>query len=209
MFDFSSYEKLPISFYTGPDVVAIARSLLGKYLFTNIDGNITAGKIVESEAYNGRNDKACHAFLKRTKRTEIMYQEGGSAYIYLCYGIHHLFNVVTNLEGMADAILIRALEPTEGIDAMKKRRNRTSLQTLSSGPGTLSQAMGIHFRDSGVDLTGDKIWIARRLGENPSLEIESDVRIGIDYAEEDAFLPWRFYIRGNPFVSVKKKKTPA
>ena len=114
----SEYVKIPKSFYQREDVVKIAQELLGKYIFTQVDGKVTAGMIVETEAYNGRNDKACHAFLKRTKRTEVMYQPGGLAYIYLCYGIHHLFNIVTNRSGLADAVLIRAVEPAFGLQTM-------------------------------------------------------------------------------------------
>ena len=203
----SLYEKLPVSFYERPDVVLIARELLGNYLCTNIDGNFTAGKIVETEAYNGRNDKACHAFKKRTQRTEVMYGRGGTAYIYLCYGVHHLFNVVTNREGLADAVLIRAVEPVAGISIMEERRGSVRPHRLTAGPVTLSQALGIHKKFTATDLTGDQIWLAR--GKEVSFELETDVRIGIDYAEEDAFLPWRFYINGNSFVSVKKRKSPA
>ncbi|WP_462248062.1 DNA-3-methyladenine glycosylase [Ekhidna sp.] len=203
----SVYEKLPRSFYQRQDVVQIAKDLLGKVLVTNIDGIICAGKIVETEAYCGRNDKACHANNKRTPRTEIMYQDGGKAYIYLCYGIHHLFNVVTNVEGMADAVLIRALEPIQGVDSMHKRRNYTKSK-LASGPGTLSQAMGIKVAMSGIDLLEDQIWIVENK-ESEKINILSDTRIGVEYAEEDALKPWRFVIAGNKYVSksVKQKKS--
>ncbi|WP_436517451.1 DNA-3-methyladenine glycosylase [Ekhidna sp. To15] len=203
----SVYEKLPRSFYQRTDVVQIAKDLLGKVLVTHVDGVLTAGKIVETEAYCGRGDKACHANNKRTPRTEIMYSDGGTAYVYLCYGIHHLFNVVTNVEGMADAVLIRALEPIQGIDAMNERRNFTKAK-LASGPGTLAQAMGIHVKMSGVDLCEDQIWIVDNDGEE-KLDIQSDTRIGVEYAEEDALKPWRFLIAGNKFVSktIKQKKS--
>lgn len=204
--EYSQFEKLPRTFYERSDVVQIAQELLGKYLFTCIDGQLTAGKIVETEAYNGRNDKACHAFLKRTKRTEIMYGEGGRAYIYLCYGIHHLFNIVTNRKNMADAILVRGLEPVVGVDIMRTRRGAVAYNKISAGPGTLSQALAIHKKYSGEDLLSDRIWITE--GDDQPFEMETDVRIGIDYAEEDAFLPWRFYIRDNPFVSIQKRKSP-
>ena len=195
----SVYEKLPRSFYQRSDVVQIAKDLLGKVLFTQIDGVLTAGKIVETEAYCGRGDKACHANNKRTPRTEVMYEDGGKAYVYLCYGIHHLFNVVTNDVGLADAVLIRALEPMEGAGVMKERRKSTKAK-LASGPGTLSQAMGIHVKMTGEDLLADKIWIAyNSKPEKP--EILTDTRIGVEYAEEDALKPWRFVIAGNKFVS--------
>lgn len=195
----SLYEKLPRSFYERGDVVQIAKDLLGKVLVTNLNGILTAGKIVETEAYCGRGDKACHANERRTPRTEVMYQQGGSAYVYLCYGIHHLFNVVTNKEGLADAVLIRALEPIEGMDVMKERRKFTKAK-LASGPGTLSQAMGIQVKMTGYDLLSEEIWIGKP-EKNEEFEILSDKRIGVEYAEEDALKPWRFVIAGNRFVS--------
>lgn len=207
MINLSVYEKITESFYLNPDVVQVARELLGKYLFTNIDGKLTAAKIVETEAYNGRNDQACHAFERRTKRTEIMYERGGKAYVYLCYGIHHLFNIVTNEEGLADAVLVRAVEPVVGLDAMITRRGKKMKpEKLTAGPGTLSQAMGIDRNLNGCDLQGDQIWLAQ--GPNESFEIAIDRRIGVDYAGEDALLPWRFFIKANPFVSMQKRKSP-
>ncbi|WP_420318059.1 DNA-3-methyladenine glycosylase [Ekhidna sp.] len=204
----SIYEKLPRSFYLREDVVQIAMDLLGKVLVTQVNGVITAGKIVETEAYCGRGDKACHANGKRTPRTEVMYGEGGHAYVYLCYGIHHLFNVVTNKEGQADAVLVRALEPIEGIDVMTERRKNTHAK-LASGPGTLSQAMGIHVKMTGLDLLSDQIWIGTN-GKDESINILSDARIGVEYAEEDALKPWRFIIAENKFVSKGvKEKSPA
>ncbi|WP_258099984.1 DNA-3-methyladenine glycosylase [Marinoscillum pacificum] len=205
MDDLSSYEKLPQSFYLRDDVVQIAKDLLGKYLVTNIGGNTTVGKIVETEAYNGRNDKACHAFHKRTARTEVMYQSGGRAYVYLCYGIHHLFNIVTNQEGLADAVLIRGIEPVVNVDIMKGRRGaKVPYKKLSAGPGTLSHAMGITTSFNNTDLLGEHIWIGRKSNESVG-EVVTDVRIGVDYAEEDALLPWRFYLEESDFVSVRKK----
>ncbi|MEP0986594.1 DNA-3-methyladenine glycosylase [Ekhidna sp.] len=199
----SVYEKLPRSFYLREDVVQIAQDLLGKVLITNIGGLFTAGKIVETEAYCGRGDKACHANGKRTPRTEVMYGEGGRAYVYLCYGIHHLLNVVTNKDGQADAVLIRALEPLEGMEIMKERRKFTNAK-LASGPGTLSQAMGIHVKMTGHDLLSDKIWIGESNTDN-NFKILSDTRIGVEYAEEDALKLWRFVIEGNKFVSKSVK----
>ena len=162
MCDFKSFVKLPRSFYVRSNVVEIAQDLLGKYLFTDIKGVLTVGKIIETEAYNGRRDKACHAFLKRTRRTNIMYHRGGHAYVYLCYGIHHLFNVVTNREGLADAILIRAIEPVHGLEDMIKRRGKNNHYKLTAGPGTLSQALGIQREMTGTDLLGNSIWIANK-----------------------------------------------
>lgn len=203
------YEKLPQAFYLGNNVVEIAKELLGMVIFTFIDDQLVAAKIVETEAYNGRNDKACHAYQKRTPRTEIMYGAGGKAYVYLCYGIHHLFNIVTNVEGMADAVLIRAVEPILGLDIMKRRRNTTALNKLTSGPGSLSVALGIKSHMTGADLKGDCIWIAKSKSVQTQFEIVVDVRIGVDYAGEDAFLPWRFYIKHNKYVSRIKKESPA
>ena len=192
-------QKLPRSFYLRDDVVQIAKDLLGKVLVTHIEGVITAGKIVETEAYCGRGDKACHAYGKRTPRTEVMYQPGGHAYVYLCYGIHHLFNVVTNRSGLADAVLVRALEPIAGIECMQERRRFTGAK-LASGPGTLSQALGIRVHMTGTDLLADHIWICEQDKTDP-IEILAGTRIGVEYAEEDALKPWRFVIAGNAFVS--------
>ncbi|MEO9871085.1 DNA-3-methyladenine glycosylase [Ekhidna sp.] len=200
----SVYEKLPRSFYQREDVVEIAKDLLGKVLVTHMDGILAAGKIVETEAYCGRGDKACHANGKRTPRTEVMYGDGGYAYVYLCYGIHHLVNVVTNVEGKADAVLIRALEPLVGMDEMMERRKFTKAK-LSSGPGTLSQAMGISTELTGTDLLEDRMWIVEP-EEKEKMEILSDTRIGVEYAEEDALKPWRFVIADNNYVSKKVNK---
>ena len=200
----SDYVKIPKSFYEREDVVKIARELLGKYLFTQIDGHLSGGKIVETEAYNGRTDKACHAYKRRTHRTEVMYQSGGIAYVYLCYGIHHLFNVVTNQSGLADAILIRAMEPVVGLETMYNRYGRFKSR-VSNGPGKLSKALGISTDLNGEDLIGDKIFIAAHISEK-SPKIAADTRIGVDYAEEDALLPWRFFIEENDWVS--KQRTP-
>lgn len=197
--------KLKKSFYQRENVVQIAKELLGKTLHFLIDGEYTVAKITEVEAYSGVNDKACHANNGvRTKRTEIMYAEGGYAYVYLCYGIHHLFNVVTNVKDKADAVLIRAVEPLEGVDYMLERRGKHKLdKTLCSGPGTLSQALGITTKTHyGKWLLGDEIWIE----DSPNLqeeEIVSSKRIGVDYAEEDALKPWRFYIKDNKWISKK------
>ncbi|MEQ8337080.1 MAG: DNA-3-methyladenine glycosylase [Cyclobacteriaceae bacterium] len=200
----SDYVKIPKSFYEREDVVKIARELLGKYLFTRVDGVLTGGKIVETEAYNGRTDKASHAYKKRTNRTEVMYQNGGIAYVYLCYGIHHLFNIVTNRSGLADAVLVRAVEPTFGIDRMVDRYGSVRTK-VSNGPGKLSKALGINTDLNGTDLSGDKLFIATHINEKiPKIAV--DTRIGVDYAEEDALLPWRFYIEKNEWVS--KQRTP-
>lgn len=198
--------KLPASFYTRPDVVQLAQELVGKYLYTNIDGVLTGGKIVETEAYSGDNDKACHAHLgRRTQRTEIMYQQGGVAYVYLVYGMYNLFNIITNVAGKADAVLIRAIEPEEGIEEMLLRRNMASIKpNLTAGPGVLSIALGINRNLYGADLTGNVIWIEDKGNKVPAASIAAGPRIGIDYAGEDANLPWRFWLKENKWVSRKK-----
>ena len=195
--------KLPQGFYLHSDVVGISRRLLGKVLATNNDGKLTAGIIVETEAYAGHRDRASHAWKgSPTGRTEIMYRAGGLSYVYLIYGMHVLFNVVTNKAGIPDAVLIRAIEPTDGVEVMLDRRKMTSLKpALTNGPGKLTKALGIDLSFYGLSLTGDKIWIEDQGLRIPESEIESGVRIGVDYAGEHAKRPWRFWIKGNPFVS--------
>ncbi|MBO6585656.1 MAG: DNA-3-methyladenine glycosylase [Gracilimonas sp.] len=195
--------KLSRSFYERDEVVQISKELIGKVICTNFDGVQTAGIIVETEAYNGRTDRACHAYPDvRTARTETIYGPPGYAYVYLCYGIHHLFNVVTNREGLADAILIRAIQPIEGEDIMVQRRGRDKLQpVITNGPGKLSQAMGITTSNNQSDLLGDIIWIEDRGIKFAEKEIEASPRIGVDYAGEDAELPWRFTVKGSKWIS--------
>lgn len=198
-------EKLGLGFYRRKNVILIARQLLGKILVTNWEGIVTSGRIVECEAYAGIIDKASHASGgRRTARNEIMYGEGGYAYVYLCYGIHHLFNVVTNHTDVPHAILIRALEPLEGIEEMLLRTNKKKLDhTLTRGPGNVSKALGIFTKHTGTQLTGNKIFIADDGGRYGKDEIKASPRIGVDYAGSDALLPYRFYVKGNPFVSGK------
>ena len=185
--------KIPVAYYQQTDVVALAQDLLGKVLCTNIDGVLTKGIILETEAYNGIHDKACHAYQgKRTLRTEIMFHQGGKAYVYLCYGIHHLFNIVTGEEDTPTAILIRAIEPLEGTAEILIRRKKSSLEKIAVGPGTLSQALGIKTSHTGTLLSEDRIWLEDQQISVPRNEIETTPRIGIDYAEEDALLPYRF-----------------
>jgi DNA-3-methyladenine glycosylase len=194
---------LPKAFFEQSDVVFLAKDLLGKRLSTRIDGVTTSGFITETEAYAGSGDKACHAHLGRfTERTKIMYESGGIAYVYLCYGIHHLFNIVTNTQGNADAILIRSIEPTHGIETMQERRGKSKTdKALSSGPGNLTKALGITKTHNGINLNENQIWI-EDTGRKVSDVIET-TRIGIDYAGEDAKLPWRFYDNNSTFISVK------
>ena len=199
--------RLPIDFYEQDDVVRIARDLIGKFVFTRVAGQVTGGRITETEAYNGRNDKACHAFLRRTKRTEVMYGPGGTAYIYLCYGIHEMLNIVTNREGLADAILVRAIEPLTGTDVMEERRGGPKGFKLTSGPGNVTKALAIDRSHLGASFVrSDEIWICEGPGGPAAMEIEVDRRVGVDYAEEDALLPWRFFVRDSKWISKPKQK---
>jgi DNA-3-methyladenine glycosylase len=194
--------KLSEDFYQGKSVVRIARALLGKGLFTNVNGVITGGLIVETEAYSWK-ERGCHAYgARKTNRNAIMFEKGGHAYVYLCYGMHHLFNVVTNTEGTADAVLIRALEPLTGIEEMKIRRGQSvDSYHLTSGPGKLSKALGINRALNGKFLLNNEVWIEDVGKKIAKKHIEAGPRIGIDYAGEDAALPWRFSIKENPWVS--------
>ena len=210
----SKVNRLPIEFYTRTDVVQIARDLIGKLLVTEFDGQRTAGVITETEAYRAPDDKACHAYgNRRTARTEVMFHEGGKAYIYLCYGIHHLFNVVTGTDGVAHAVLIRAIEPLEGQTFMLERRQALGSKSksgnksqeikpsLSTGPGALSQALGLHTAYTGQSLLSadSPIWIE----DGPQAISEDDIvagkRIGVDYAGECAEWHWRFWLKGSRF----------
>jgi DNA-3-methyladenine glycosylase len=201
----TSIKKLDNSFYSRPGVVTIARQLLGKILVTEFDGKRTSGRIVETEAYNGVIDRASHAWSgRRTARTEVMYATGGRAYVYLIYGIHHLFNVVTNKQDTPHAVLVRALEPMEGIPVMLRRTGKTVADhTLTRGPGNLSRAMGLLTLHTGALLSGDEIYIGDDGFRPRRSDIVAGPRIGVDYAGEDAKLPYRFFIRGNPYVSGK------
>lgn len=199
--------KLPQSYYLGIDVVAISKDLLGKYLFTCINGELTGGFIVETEAYNGPVDRASHAYgNRRTNRTEVMFREGGIAYIYLCYGIHEMLNVVTSTEGHAQAILIRAIEPTEGLDIILHRRKMEGIKpNITAGPGSVAKALGIDRKLNGISLQGDTLWIEDRGLVFTDEQIAEVPRIGVAYAGQDALLPYRFYVKGNKFVSKPNK----
>lgn len=190
--------KLKRDFYTRTNVVKISMDLLGKVLFTKINGVITAGIITETEAYAGVTDKASHAYGgRRTERTEVMYSEGGTAYVYLCYGMYHLFNVVTNKKDIPDAVLIRAIKPFEGIKKIMQRRgmNEKKLEKICNGPGKVSQALGIKVSHTGENLLGNKIWIEDRGIKIPKNHIIKSPRIGVEYAGNDALLPYRFTIK--------------
>ena len=196
---------LPPTFYTRTDVVQIAKELLGKYLVTRFDGQITAGKIVETEAYRAPEDKASHAWNnRRTRRTEVMFREGGVAYVYLCYGVHHLFNVVTGAEGMAHAVLVRAVEPTDNVALMLQRRNMVKpRRQLTAGPGVLTKAFGIRTEHSGLNLTApdSPIRIEDRGVEISGTDILAGQRVGVDYAGECAHWEWRFRVKDSSWTS--------
>jgi DNA-3-methyladenine glycosylase len=196
--------KLTHLFYQRPDVVQMSRDLVGKVLCSQIGNQpVTSGMIVETEAYCGRNDKACHANDGlRTQRTETMYQAGGVAYIYLCYGIHHLFNIVTNKKEKADAVLIRAVKPLDGASVILSRRGADSLSpAVTAGPGRLTEALGITTTLNGTDLTASTIWIEDRNMHFSPDEIDCSPRIGVDYAGDHARRPWRFFLKGCEWVS--------
>ncbi len=200
-------KRLTKEFYRRSDVLKVAKELLGKILVTNWNGVITSGRIVEVEAYAGINDMASHARLgRRTARNEIMYAAGGVAYVYLCYGIHHLFNVVTHGKDIPHAILIRAIEPVKGIELMLERTGKKRPDhTLTKGPGNVSKALGIYTEHSGHTLSGRQLFIADDGFTFSNNEIGSSPRIGVDYAGTDAHLPYRFYVKANPYVSGKPK----
>ena len=197
--------KIKEEFYERSNILLIAQELLGKVLLTNFQGQLTSGIIVETEAYEGLTDKASHAYGgKKTNRTKTMYESGGVAYVYLCYGVHHLFNIVTNKSNIPHAILIRAIEPLVGLSIMLKRRNKKNKDfKLTSGPGSMTKAMGITMSNSGESLMNDLIWL-----EDQNINIKNDIisspRVGIPYAEEDISNPWRFRIQDNPWTSSPK-----
>ncbi|MBK6859475.1 MAG: DNA-3-methyladenine glycosylase [Saprospiraceae bacterium] len=192
-------------YYLSPDVVGLAKSLLGKILVSKVDNHITSGIIIETEAYKAPEDRASHAFNnRRTPRTSTMFMEGGHAYVYICYGIHHLFNIITAVEGIPHAVLIRALEPLDGLDHMLIRRRISSLKhTITKGPGSLSQAMGITQNLNATKLYDRKSPI--QLFESNQMYSDSQIgiskRIGVESSGDSAHLPYRFYIKGNRFVS--------
>ena len=189
--------KLAKEYFLQDDVVAVARDLIGKSLFTLVDGQLTGGVICETEAYRGTTDRASHAFGgRRTKRNEMMYQEGGVAYVYLCYGMHHLLNFVTNVADIPDAVLIRGLMPTHGEELMLRRTGKRKIDpNIGIGPGKVSKLLGITVADNGISLCGDHLWIEDRGLQIPDNQIETTPRIGVDYAGDDALLPYRFFGR--------------
>ena len=190
--------RLPQEFYLREDVVAVSRDLLGKVLCSRVGGAVTRARITETEAYAGEGDRASHAWGgRRTRRTEPMYAEGGTAYVYLCYGIHHLFNVVTAGADVPHAVLVRAGEPVEGLPVMLRRRGkREADRTLLAGPGSLAQALGITTRLTGTSLLGGQIWIEDHGIEVPPAAVAAGPRVGVDYAGDDAQRPYRFVVTG-------------
>ncbi|MGN6193617.1 MAG: DNA-3-methyladenine glycosylase [Ginsengibacter sp.] len=198
-------KKVPLSFYNRKDVVKIARELLGKIIVTNFNGKITSGKIVETEAYVGIIDKASHSFAgRRTSRNEHMYSAPGTAYVYICYGMHQMMNIVTNKNEIPDAVLIRAIEPLEGIEIMLQRTGKNKLdKTLTRGPGNVGKALGIFKHHSGLYLLDEEIYLMDNGEKIPDEKIGISKRIGVESAGADALLPYRFYVKGNQYVSGK------
>ncbi|WP_421939604.1 DNA-3-methyladenine glycosylase [Pedobacter sp.] len=199
--------KLDPAYYLNQDVLFLAKDLLGKVLFTKIDGEITAGIIVETEAYFGVQDKASHAYGgRRTNRTETMYSEGGISYVYLCYGMHHLFNIVSSVKDEPHAILIRAIEPLIGKEIIEFRRSMPSTKAaISAGPGSAAKALGIDRSFNAKHLHGEEVWLEDHGIRYSDEEIVATPRVGIAYAQEHALLPWRFFVKGNKYVSKPNK----
>jgi DNA-3-methyladenine glycosylase len=190
---------LPLTYYQHDDVLFLAEDLLGKILITQDRGIITAGRIVETEAYRGADDAACHAFQRRTPRTEIFYQAGGRAYVYLSYGIHHLFNIITGKAGEANAVLIRALEPLQGIEKMQERRKITDPYRLCNGPGCLTIALGIDLQDNGLSLVSNRLWLKE--DAQSIYPVVRTTRIGLSKKNPASLLPWRFCLAKSPYLS--------
>jgi len=197
--------KLPRGFYARGDALAVARDLLGKLLVVPAPaGERVSGRVVEVEAYCGVEDRASHAYGgRRTPRTETMYRAGGVAYVYFVYGMHHQFNVVTGPEGLPHAVLVRAVEPVEGIELMRRRRPLRKDRDLTSGPGKLCQALGIERSYDGEDLLGRRVWLEETDSPPADEEIAAGARVGVAYAGADALKPWRFWVKGSECVSRK------
>ncbi len=191
--------KITRDYFKNKDVLFLAEDLIGKYLFTFFNGQITGGIITETEAYKGITDKASHAYKgKRTKRNEAMYDRGGVLYVYLCYGIHFLTNIVTNDKDIPDAILLRAIYPTHGEELMLKRLQKNRMHPhLLNGPGKLSKALGINLNANQLPLPSREVWLEDRALQIATQTIQKTPRIGIDYAEEDRLLPYRFVIKSS------------
>jgi len=195
-------KRIANTYWESEEVLRLSQEILGCYLATNINGEFCYGRIVETEAYEGINDKAAHVFDDRkTERTKVMYGKSGHAYIYLCYGMHHLLNIVTAPEGIPHAILIRGIEPVLGEEIMALRSNKkVGDKRIGRGPGNVSKAMGLHYKMTGVSLDSEHIGIFKP-DEFPHFNIIRGSRIGVAYAKEDALRPNRFWIENNPHVS--------
>jgi len=190
--------KLDRSFYTRDDVVLVARDLLGKCMFTRFADGLTGGMITETEAYAGINDRASHAYNnRRTRRTEVMFGMGGHAYVYLCYGIHSLFNIVTNIEDVPHAVLIRGIKPVMGMKIMQQRVGKPLGNMAGVGPGRVSALLGIHFSHTGTDLLGDRIWLEDNGILVSDRDMKASPRVGVEYAGDDAMLPYRFTLNAD------------
>lgn len=195
--------KLPVDFYQQSDVVSVARQLLGKHVYSLINGNLTGGIIIETEAYRGPDDRGSHAFNnKRTPRNEMMYRAGGVAYMYICYGIHDMLNIVTGTDGISHAALIRAIEPTEGLEIMRIRRGIFDQdRRLCQGPGALAKALGLTKLHNGEDLQGEALWLTDEGTNFDDDQVIASARVGMNFDGPFKTIPWRFYVRGNPYVS--------
>ena len=195
--------KLPLSFYQRDDAVLIARELLGKHIFTSIGGVTTGGVIVETEAYQGPEDRGSHAYNHRkTPRNEMMFSAGGVVYMYICYGIHDMLNIVTGKNGVSHAVLVRAIEPRIGIDVMRQRRDLFTDDThLGRGPGALAKALGLVKAHNGISLLEDTIWLEDRNEELHDSDVIASARVGMNFDGPYKTIPWRFYVRGNRNVS--------
>lgn len=198
--------KLAETFYSREDTIELSKELIGKFLYTNINGIKTGGMIVETEAYMGVTDSSCHTFNNRkTLKNATMYNNGGVAYMYVCYGIHDMLNIVTGSEGDSQVILIRAIEPKIGIDAMQERRGGAPLSRLAKGPGSLAKALGLNRTFDNASLLGDTLWIEDQEIEISADDIVASPRIGLGCPEPFFSMPWRFFLKGNKFVSGKTK----
>lgn len=204
----AQFDPLPLDFYDRDDVVSVARELLGQWIVTRFNGKVTAGRIVETEAYAGITDRASHAWNnRRTSRTEVMFGPPGHAYVYLCYGMHQLFNVVTNRRDVPHAILIRGIEPFLGLEHMAQRTGKKPTDAgLTRGPGNLAKALDITIAHSGTSLMNGTIIIAKGDQTIDPSSIIATPRIGVAYAGMDALLPYRFLVRNNPYVSGTKPR---
>lgn len=201
-------KKLPLSYFLNPDTLAVAKDLIGKVLVTKIDGELTSGLIVESEAYIGSTDKACHAFGgNKTPRNTPMFHKGGIAYVYICYGIHDLFNIVTHKKGEPHAVLIRATQPLEGLDLQLERRGFSEMKkNISNGPGIVSKALGISKAQNELDLQSDIVWVEDWGIKLTEMDFDIGPRVGVGSCEEAANLPYRFRLKGNKFTGKDQKE---